>query len=128
MATTGDWANPKLWVTCLTLLWSVQGNAHLAAPRVSSTGTQSTLRLAAFAGTTSPLRAGALASTSLHLVGLRLTAPTNRIDVPKGAPFSVPVGVWIGDHQATPTEVSSGVPAGATLTATLTRDQGSPRP
>ncbi|HJW32625.1 MAG TPA: hypothetical protein VJ505_04585, partial [Holophagaceae bacterium] len=53
-------------------------------------------------------------------MGLRLTAPTSRIDVPKDAPFSVPVGVWIGDHQATPTEAASLIPVGATLTATLT--------
>ncbi|MDP1831327.1 MAG: hypothetical protein Q8K67_04660, partial [Geothrix sp.] len=69
---TGKWAGPKLWATFLALLMSATGTARPASKAVPAPTTWSTVRLAALAATASPLRPGALASSSLHLVGLRL--------------------------------------------------------
>lgn len=113
-------ARPSLWVTLLALLMGAMGNARSAGPAVALSAPRHTARLATLVATASPLRPGALASSSLHLVGLRLTAPTNRIDVPKDAPFSVPVSVWIGDRQASAAEADAMVPTGASLTGILT--------
>ncbi len=67
----------------------------------------------------SALRSGALASGELHLVGLRLVAPGARIDVPQGAPFAVPVALFLGNRIATAAEISQLVPANAQLVGTL---------
>jgi len=97
------------------VLAGLMGHARPAAP-----APKPAFRMAPLIAAASPLRAGALASSSLHLVGLRLKAPANRIDIPKGAPFSVPVDLWLGDHQASPEEAGVLVPGGASLRGVLT--------
>lgn len=74
---------------------------------------------AASLSSASPLRSGALASGELHLVGLRLVAPSSRIDVPQDAPFTVPVALFLGSRAATAAEINQLVPSTAQLVGTL---------
>lgn len=73
---------------------------------------------------TAARRPGSLASGELHLVGLRLTAPSARMDVPKDAPFSVPVGFFIGDRPATSAELGQLLPSDTLLRGVLTDPSG----
>ena len=63
----------------------------------------------------SVLRPGALATGSLHLVGLRLAAPHARIDAPSGATLMIPVQIMLGSRPATATELAQLLPSGARL-------------
>lgn len=66
------------------------------------------------------MRPGALAMGSLHLIGLRLAPPTERIDAPSGATLLVPVPVLLGSRPATAAELAQLLPAGCQLEGTFT--------
>ena len=93
--------------------------ATTASPRISPAPAARTIAPAQ-ALIPSVLRPGALATGSLHLVGLRLAAPQTRIDAPSGAKLLIPVQVLLGSRPATTQELAQLLPAGAKLEGTFT--------
>ncbi|MBL0313012.1 MAG: carboxypeptidase regulatory-like domain-containing protein [Holophagaceae bacterium] len=95
-----------------------QGARHSTNPSAAAPVARVATHAAALTGA-SPLRSGALASGELHLVGLRLVAPSARIDVPQNAPFTVPVALYLGNRVATAAEINQLVPSNAQLVGTF---------
>lgn len=116
------------WVACIkrlawaAALWAASGSwMHGEAPiGFDGMNRPGTKARAAVAPHITALRSGCLAEGTLHLVGMRLVPPAERIDVPAGATLLVPIPLVIGDRAASATELADLFPREAQLEGLLT--------
>jgi len=116
------------WVACIkrfawaAALWATSGSWMEAGAPIGLGGMNrpGPKARAAVALPATALRSGSLAEGTLHLVGMRLVPPAQRIDVPAGATLLVPIPVVIGERAASASELADLFPREAQLEGLLT--------